>query len=138
MIHANVHIAVSMYVKLSCAMTRLLCRKFESRYPLQAWRQGKVSKNGAINQKICYSFHGDGCTFKINSSLSSCLRTNVDVDYLDDAVWLDPWKVSYFLSDNFGLELDENVFANIMEHNKKTLKIYKLHSNFYVSIWKKV
>ena len=61
-----------------------------------------------------------------------------DVDYLDDAVWLDPWKVSYFLSDNFGLELDENVFANIMEHNKKTLKIYKLHSNFYVSIWKKV
>lgn len=120
------------YIRISRALSRLICQKFNTIFPLQPWLQMKVDRIGFINKNVEYNYHGKGCAFEFRKKNDECKFETLNLDYVDNFIILNNWKISQFFLDNYGITIETAEIESIMSAEESVVRDIFWHKGYRV------
>lgn len=124
---------VKAYFRIGFFLLSLMEKKFNSPSFHGLWRQNKIKQRGKLSKKISYQFHGIGCTFEFHKcSFASIHLDSINLDYWDQKIVIDHWKVGIFLKDNFNLNITKDDVAKICDkilQENPSLSVYVIEQD---------
>lgn len=134
----DIEVLINEYTRIACAVTRVVCKKFDIIHPLQGWRRGYVERVTKLNRRVCLYFHGIGCTVRFRRMhFKNCAYYDIAIDYNEDSVILDEDKISYFIERNFNIYIHPNEIVNRIKLMETYCVAKTISGQQYVCPWRR-